>query len=302
MIFYYTGSNKFGLPQGSIDKSLGGFISGTTVPNSMLGNLFSEISLLTEERQLTETKAIALKNSSGSAAVNLYMWFEYPNDGNVVYNLDTNEADLYFSITGLLGEIVKLVIPNTGTSSPFTSLYTRVNAGGVDGGDKFVVSLKDASITVNNVILHVKSSYIDGTDAVIEFLAPDYTALGLDFNTTQLDTVLSTYPFTSYDRINKGKIEIAPVVPSNLGLDGYKMEQIGSIRALPYTGTFFHCNGEGNKILLSSSFANDSYLGFWFKRSIEEVSEINTIDKTQLEAYINSMPKREDIVVKLAWT
>jgi hypothetical protein len=57
------------------DKSLGGFVSSSPIPNDLIGNLFGEISAYTIENNFRETKALVIKNE-GSAATGLTTWFE----------------------------------------------------------------------------------------------------------------------------------------------------------------------------------------------------------------------------------
>lgn len=80
MKFYYTNAAVYLGSQGDPDKSLGGLISNTVVPNNSLGNLFGDISQHAIDEQLTETKIIALKNETGAAISGLQLWFVYPAD------------------------------------------------------------------------------------------------------------------------------------------------------------------------------------------------------------------------------
>ena len=68
MMLYLTGARSSikknpVSPQPEPNKSLGGFISTTPVPNSALNSLFDSISLLSLERKTKETIAIALVNN-----------------------------------------------------------------------------------------------------------------------------------------------------------------------------------------------------------------------------------------------
>lgn len=79
MILLYTGSNIPDAPQLNAEKSLGGFVSSTPIPNSRLSNLFSGISKSVILNQKKEIKLIALRNTTGSIINNLQI---YTNNKN----------------------------------------------------------------------------------------------------------------------------------------------------------------------------------------------------------------------------
>lgn len=78
MKLYYTGANTYGTYQNSPILSLGGFISSTIVPNSLLGNLFPEISKYSMENGESEVRAVILRNTTGAAINNVYISHTYP--------------------------------------------------------------------------------------------------------------------------------------------------------------------------------------------------------------------------------
>lgn len=78
MILLYTGAKVYNVAQNSYLKSLGGYISSTVVPNNNLANLFSDVSLLGMQNGVIETRAIALKNITGSTVNNVYLYHTYP--------------------------------------------------------------------------------------------------------------------------------------------------------------------------------------------------------------------------------
>jgi hypothetical protein len=78
MKLFYTGAKTNNEWQLDPEKSLGGYISECEVPNSLLENVFSDISLLGQQNESIETKAIALKNTTSAAVTNIYLYFTYP--------------------------------------------------------------------------------------------------------------------------------------------------------------------------------------------------------------------------------
>jgi hypothetical protein len=74
MVLLFTGADAPDVPQINADKSLGGFISSSPIPNGRLGNLFSSISKNTVIKDTKEIRLIALKNTTGviKSNINIY--------------------------------------------------------------------------------------------------------------------------------------------------------------------------------------------------------------------------------------
>lgn len=79
MILLYTGADSPDVPQINPEKSLGGFISSSPVPNGRLSNLFSSISKGTIQKDQKDIRLIALKNTTG---------------------VTVNNVDVYTNVTG----------------------------------------------------------------------------------------------------------------------------------------------------------------------------------------------------------
>lgn len=84
MILLYTGANAPNVAQINPEKSLGGFVSSSLVPNGRLGNLFSAISKTAVIEQREEIRMIALKNTTGNPITGLVI---YTNNKNKSYFL-----------------------------------------------------------------------------------------------------------------------------------------------------------------------------------------------------------------------
>lgn len=86
MILYYSGAQTPNTPQPDYEKSLGGFVSSSPVPNGGINSIFSNISQLTLEEGAVETRAIFLKNTTG-VALNLNLWLEYLADTGMKFEV-----------------------------------------------------------------------------------------------------------------------------------------------------------------------------------------------------------------------
>lgn len=76
MKILYTGASKQGSEQLDPNKSLGHLVSGSSIPNDQLGNLFSNISSLSLQMKKRDTKMIALFNDDGVDLSNLQFSFD----------------------------------------------------------------------------------------------------------------------------------------------------------------------------------------------------------------------------------
>lgn len=82
MILFYTGAFSNEAPQVSADKSLGGYVSSSLIPNGRLNNIFSQISKSTVINKKQEIRMIALKNTTGSSITNAKIYTNIA-DGSV---------------------------------------------------------------------------------------------------------------------------------------------------------------------------------------------------------------------------
>lgn len=75
---YYTGAIAFNKPQPDAYKSLGGYISGTVIPNSRLNTLFNNGSLSSKnDDNKNETICIAVKNIANADLKNFSMYCDF---------------------------------------------------------------------------------------------------------------------------------------------------------------------------------------------------------------------------------
>lgn len=82
MRLLYTGANTYLGRQNDPTLSIGGYISSSVVPNSKLGNLFSDISANAKSIKAQECKAVIIDNNSTDTLSNVLVGYKYPTNPN----------------------------------------------------------------------------------------------------------------------------------------------------------------------------------------------------------------------------
>lgn len=72
---YYTGAYELNSVQKDPMLSLGNYKSSSMLPNDIIGNVFGDISMLSESKGDKECIGIIMKNAYGSIIDNIEMWF-----------------------------------------------------------------------------------------------------------------------------------------------------------------------------------------------------------------------------------
>jgi hypothetical protein len=95
MQIYYTNKTSSTLPQKDPNKSLGGYISVSLVPNSIKGALFADIALTDIEKDIKKYIALMLKNTTGATRSSISIWIEVPEGsvGKYKIGLSTPNAE-----------------------------------------------------------------------------------------------------------------------------------------------------------------------------------------------------------------
>jgi hypothetical protein len=104
----YTGADKALAVQGESNKSLGGYISATQVPNNFIGNLFPTISQLSQQESREDVRVIAVQNTSGSAFTSFEL---YINEGEKE-SIAKWEIGSQLAVIDDCGDLVVESIPN----------------------------------------------------------------------------------------------------------------------------------------------------------------------------------------------
>jgi hypothetical protein len=88
MRLYYTTPAGFDQEQKNSNLSLGGFKSSTPMPNGVFNNLFGDITQNTiAKTEEFEHIGLVLENTNISQSYNTTMWFEYPENSYVTYEV-----------------------------------------------------------------------------------------------------------------------------------------------------------------------------------------------------------------------
>lgn len=83
MLLFYTGADQSGLVQKLAEKSLGGYVSSTIIPNGLLNNIFSTLSLSDVQNNTTSIRVIALKNLTNATITGITVYPVIP-DGSYI--------------------------------------------------------------------------------------------------------------------------------------------------------------------------------------------------------------------------
>ena len=161
LVLVYTGADKAFEAQGESNRSLGGYISNTPIPNNYIGNLFPTISQLSQQEKREETRVIAIQNNSGAAftsfdvyvqlvdpAATWQMGFQTPvldDCGDLVIEAVPNAYASPVNVTmqDIVGGNNKLILPNILDQS-YVALYIKRTVAKVVVDDEADQALCDA--------------------------------------------------------------------------------------------------------------------------------------------------------------
>lgn len=82
---YYSGGIQTGQIQSNPDQSLGGYMSASPIPNDLLSGLFGTVSEKGIAEQLSETKAVFIRNEGSEALENITLYCVLPLDVSCKY-------------------------------------------------------------------------------------------------------------------------------------------------------------------------------------------------------------------------
>lgn len=123
MKLYYTNASKPDESQDQANKSLGGYVSDSLIPNDFFANVFSNFSLLDLSTKNSETYLLALKNTLGKNVDDVILKFTIPDDSKFVFKFAA-VTPTYNSCAD--PEFEK--IPNS-TSKPMSATFNNVVSG-----------------------------------------------------------------------------------------------------------------------------------------------------------------------------
>jgi hypothetical protein len=159
LILYYTGASKFNAIQQDSSKSLGGYISSTSIPNATIRNVFGDISAFTKTQNKPEFRAIAIKSSSAPTKTSLKAYFTYPQSGDPLSDSNVCEYQIgYAPVTAdecgdLLSEQLSSIY-----ATPYTVMFQ--NAVGIDNALQ-LPNLDNGNYLAIYIKRTLKASFID---------------------------------------------------------------------------------------------------------------------------------------------
>ena len=230
-------------PQPDVNKSLGGYVSSSPVPNGALNNVFDLISNYTLEKKIPETLAFALINK-----------FDKPVK-NVTLKIVTDEGNLAtFRVAAIA------VDPTTMTMEHIANRYQQpINAqfydasfyrAGVDVKiDVPAVAGEEIAFYPMNVVVEVRESGLDGTwEAICEAFDDD-------------DTYIAKRLTADSFRIER-RDETVLAVPVECS---YVSSESSSFT---FQGKML--NKADNSVTLSEEFQPNACIGLWIQRKIKK--------------------------------
>lgn len=119
----YTGADKALSSQGESNRSLGGYISNTPIPNSFIGNLFPTISQLSQQEAREEVRVIAIQNNSGAAFTSFELYIDLTDEDN---NVAEWEIGMQLAYLDDCGDLMVETIPNPYSSPINVSMQDGV--------------------------------------------------------------------------------------------------------------------------------------------------------------------------------
>jgi hypothetical protein len=162
MILYYTGSEKYNIPQNQPTLSIGGFVSNSIVPNSSVNNLFPSISANSLSTNPL-TRGIILKNDTNAIMTALYLFFVYQVNQQCKYEI----AAVTVSTDANGGKYIERL--ENGSSIPYYGTFVEANGetnkvllGNIPIGGYLGLWIKRTILT-SNIITQYNTSIIDET-------------------------------------------------------------------------------------------------------------------------------------------
>jgi hypothetical protein len=145
MNLYYTGASNLNDAQENPNLSLGNYISATLVPNDFLGATFSEVSKLKKSRNSKQVFMLALKNTTGSTATDVTIYYDYPTS-----NKYSVELAFVSPSSGVFEKIASnQASPLSGTFAEYSGVGNAVNIGDIDDGDYVGIWFKSTLVAAN---------------------------------------------------------------------------------------------------------------------------------------------------------
>lgn len=289
MRFFYTNAFRALEAQGNADKSLGGFISSSPVPNGQLNNLFADISTFTIDHNVREVKGLALKNVLGKAVDNVTFKYKYPKGFSSKIEVAFVAVTLDDCNRAVMEQIANV------RSLPVYAEFHEANMVSAFASLKLEIVPQNETLTVYVGLNAIAS-------AVIAF------AEGIDEATRKNATIDALVD--AINKANKGFIAEKRNVNSEPQL--YIEKEVGGVftesltltnaTGVAYANAASFEGGEDNSVNIGT-LAKDAYIGVWFKKTIRpeyfnklSIEELDLIREKELK-----LETTDNIVFEIEW-
>jgi hypothetical protein len=273
MKLYYSGATTLNTPQTDVNKSLGGFMSSSEVPNGRLNNIFNDISSVSRQYAYNEIKGIFLKNTTGSTVNNVLLYTVPKSELGF-----TMEVAAATAISGKMEQIiVSRDLPLYGDFHNTDSAYA-----------KSLCTITGALAPSSNVVIEGRVVTVDTNNNNDLFIANAIAVFSTD-TTLEIVKVSSTQFYIKYRNI--GNFTTTP----NLFSTG------NVISRTAYSG------GIDNSALVSNSMANNDILALWFKKTIipkttDTDDELYTEFKNNNYRPIQNLTTLNEVALNIQWS
>ena len=260
MILYYSNSDRPGKLQPSAYKSLGGYCSGSSVPNNFLGNLFSDIAIGDLQSRGISCVCIFIFNDTSSPMTNVELFYIYTNV-NPQAKIEISSVAVSVDQNGC--PFVEL-IPNS-SASPFNAEFVDASSA-YESGIMTVTSAGQngevISIYNGATLLCATTPLSQATPTIADTVNAILTAMNGNSSFTAI-AVTPTAPAT-----------LSQILFTNLTIGDTESEMI-----LETSGTAYAANapliGGLDQSCNIGTIAPKGSLAIWIKRTVNSQSVID---------------------------
>lgn len=277
MMLYLTGAN-YSLskspnnPQQDVNKSLGGYVSSTPVPNSALNVIFDLISEYTEEKKLRETIALGLINKFDREISNVEIKIITEDFNKAEWRIAVVPLDSSYSMEQIANRYQEPILGDF-YNVDFRRAYVDFEIR------QYASEGEEILFTPFGVQVEVKESGIEGTWKAIEEAFSNNT----DYRVIRLSE--NRIRFEKQD----DNVVTDAISCSYVATEGFSGEFEGKLE-----------NRVNNTSLISDRILPGQGLGIWIQRNIK--NNLQRSNEQILEDYKNKVVRREREEVELVIT
>lgn len=252
MRLYYTGSSKPAIPQTNPDKSLGGFMSSSLLPNDFFNNIFSDVSKLSIQNKLVETRAVALLNEEIDGDVeSIRLYYIYPENTQIKLQVAAVRTTL-----DNCGDPVMEKIPSL-RGKPLYATFYEASADYARGTMTITVAPSNGdiiSINQDNVAIATTSTFSQTTPTIED----------------AIDAIVDAFEDNTYYEVTK-VVNSVTLVPElkfrKLVIGDYTNELELDTAGTAYADSVVLSGGFDNSVNIGD-LEYGKYIGLWFRKTI----------------------------------